>query len=181
MPHRSCRGRPAQVYLYTRLELITRQIGYRLVRLRPKYLRGPQGVPYAHANLNRAQAVEQVFPESSRQHLSAQVPIGGRNQPYIHVPHFRRAHPVLRDFVSPPVKLRAPVQSIGYQQGIHHRRTVANRPTLLAHRAELMYGPRHQLFPGARRSQQYHAGIVPRHFRAKSKTSSIIGLLPTIP
>ena len=55
-------------------------------------------------------------------------------------------------------------KKLALKQRIHHRRAVADGQLLLAHRTNVVNGPRHQLFSRSGGSYQQHVGVMPRHF-----------------
>ena len=53
-------------------------------------------------------------------------------------------------------------EKLALQQRIHERRTIADRQTMIAHRAELVDGERHKLFSDAGLAAQQDVGVMPR-------------------
>jgi hypothetical protein len=72
-------------------------------------------------------------------------------------------------------------EPLAFQKRVDHRGTIAHRQALLADGRNLVDGASDELFAGSGGTDQQNIGIVPRDFAGKAKTSSITGLLPTMP
>jgi hypothetical protein len=68
-----------------------------------------------HADLNRAEPIEEVFAETAGQNLGAQVTVSRSDEAYIHAAHFRRTDSL--DF---------PVLDHTQEFGLHGKRGFAN-------------------------------------------------------
>jgi hypothetical protein len=94
-PHRSRSGSATPLFVELMLELISFQITVQAGTPDAQHLRGPQAIPHAHRQHSLNMHFRISSSESGRHSApSAVVPIRRRNQSHIHVPHFRRAHPL---------------------------------------------------------------------------------------
>jgi hypothetical protein len=69
-------------------------------------------------------------------------------------------------------------KELTFQQRIDHRRAVAHRQPLRAHRTEVVNGPRHQLLACARRPGHQYVGVMPRDLARKIEHFQHRGTFP---